>query len=834
MVNMVEKTLEKKQHVFDVEKTIEILLRGCEDINYKEQIIEKVSAVADLGRVLEIKFGMDPTSPELHIGHAVALRKIRQLQELGHHVNIVIGDFTATIGDPEGRSTARKTIDQSVVDKNLKTYREQVFKIIHEEQTEIYHNSEWYNLISGEEFIDLLSRFKVSEMLARKGARSRIESENKLYCHELIYPILQGLDSIMIGSHTDIEMGGNDQLFNIELGSKIQKMFGFSQQVGLYVPILDGIDGRKMSKSYGNHIGLNEDTKTAFKKIMDIPDELVIKYFELATDVPYEKIKKYKQTLENGSVEEKTKVKEELAKSILYLYHSKEEVDEASTSYETAVYHIEGTDSTTAESPDTLSTNYNNPFSLKPNKPIRINLKSDPEVYKAFFPHWMSSTDSLPYNIISIYGPKGSPLVDNSKKEKADKIVELLFDGIKIHTDKYEEIRNKIIMLLELQKVIRFKFSINPTSYGTNLRHFFALRKMRKLQELGCGIDVVIENYSVAHDDNEEIKDNCFQQMFKIIDIKKTKIYDSLSWFKNFSTRDIIKLLSRATINDLLTTTSNSNGTTIKPSEDGMCCDQLVYPLLEALGVVATNSDFDIVDSKENVKSSFSEYVQKACGYPPISKIYIPTLDVYVKSDTNDKSIETDYQTIMKIPDDKVAECFKQLTNLPIDEISMYEQDIKSGKNPINIKMRLADAILSQIYPEEGVEKAKKSYIAKTQRGVYDIPSLPVANLQINNDGKTFNVLRTLKSIGVPISRGDFFDALNHDAIYIDRVENTDGTKKSRTKVTELNVSVDAISPDGNTTLVLVFGKKPKGILQIPSGMTYSLGTHPAVAAGKQ
>ena len=305
---MVEKTLEQKQHAFDVDKTLEVLLRGCEDINkdFIEIIEKKVKEAADEGRILNIKFGMDPTSPELHLGHAVALRKLKQLQDLGHNVTIIIGDFTATIGDPTGRNKVRKALDPDEVENNAKTYLKQVYKILDENKTSIRYNSKWYDQIDGEEFIDLLSHFTINNMLGRRTAITRIEAKQDLHCNELIYPLLQGLDSVMVRS--DIEMGGHDQLFNVFFGSSVQKMFGQSEQVGLFVPILTGIDGKlKMSKSFGNHIGITEDTRVAFKKIMDLRDDLVIDYFKLATDVPLERVSEYEEKLKTNPLEVKMK-----------------------------------------------------------------------------------------------------------------------------------------------------------------------------------------------------------------------------------------------------------------------------------------------------------------------------------------------------------------------------------------------------------------------------------------------------------------------------------------------------------------------------------------------
>ena len=311
--------------MFNKEDTIKFLLKGTEKVD-PIAIKEKVEEVHKEGRVLNIKFGMDPSAPDIHLGHAVALRKIRQLQNLGHRVSIIIGDFTGMIGDPSGKSKTRNQLSREQVKENAKTYVEQVFKIIDESKTTVLYNSDWFAEMKFPELINLCSKATVARILERDDFANRYKNQTPIAVHEFFYPLMQAYDSVVCKA--DIEMGGTDQTFNIMLGRNIQKDFGVSQQVPLFVPLLEGIDGiEKMSKSLGNYIGINEPANVMYEKAMKIPDSLIIRYYELTTDEHPDKIEEVKRQLASGVNPRDLKM--ELARTIVGLYHSAEDVKNA-------------------------------------------------------------------------------------------------------------------------------------------------------------------------------------------------------------------------------------------------------------------------------------------------------------------------------------------------------------------------------------------------------------------------------------------------------------------------------------------------------------------------
>jgi len=311
--------------MFNKEDTIKFLLKGTEKVD-PIAIKEKVEEVYKEGRVLNIKFGMDPSAPDIHLGHAVALRKIRQLQNLGHRVSIIIGDFTGMIGDPSGKSKTRNQLSREQVKENAKTYVEQVFKIIDESKTDVLYNSDWFAEMKFPELINLCSKATVARILERDDFANRYKNQTPIAVHEFFYPLMQAYDSVVCKA--DIEMGGTDQTFNIMLGRNIQKDFGVSPQVPLFVPLLEGIDGiEKMSKSLGNYIGINEPANVMYEKAMKIPDNLIIRYYELATDEHPDKIEEVKMKLASGVNPRDLKM--ELARTIVGLYHSAEDVKNA-------------------------------------------------------------------------------------------------------------------------------------------------------------------------------------------------------------------------------------------------------------------------------------------------------------------------------------------------------------------------------------------------------------------------------------------------------------------------------------------------------------------------
>lgn len=258
------------------EEQLQTLTAGTAKVLSEKELLEKLR----LGRPLRIKLGVDPTAPDIHLGHTVALEKLRQFQLLGHQAVLLIGDFTATIGDPSGRSVTRPPLTRDEVLANAATYTEQAFKILDKDKTEIVYNGDWFRKMSYEDILRLNSRVTLQQMLQREDFRNRIEAGQEVRLHELQYPVMQGWDSVEI--RADVEIGGTDQLFNILVGRDLQKEEGMLQQVVMVVPLLEGLDGvKKMSKSYGNYVGVNDAPNDMFGKLMSVSDELMVRYYQL-------------------------------------------------------------------------------------------------------------------------------------------------------------------------------------------------------------------------------------------------------------------------------------------------------------------------------------------------------------------------------------------------------------------------------------------------------------------------------------------------------------------------------------------------------------------------
>lgn len=275
----------------DINKQLEIIKRGAVEVISEEELKAKLERSAREKRPLRVKAGFDPTAPDIHLGHTVLLRKLRQFQDLGHKVLFLIGDFTARIGDPSGKSELRKQLSPGEIAKNTQTYKKQISKILDMKKLQIAFNSKWFDKMKGLEFGRLLTHYTATRMLERDDFSLRIKEMKPLYMSEFIYPILQGYDSVVLNA--DIELGGTDQKFNLLVGRELQKDFGQPQQVIITMPLLEGTDGiQKMSKSYGNYIGINETPREMFGKIMSISDELMLKYYTLLTDKDLEAIKK--------------------------------------------------------------------------------------------------------------------------------------------------------------------------------------------------------------------------------------------------------------------------------------------------------------------------------------------------------------------------------------------------------------------------------------------------------------------------------------------------------------------------------------------------------------
>ena len=311
--------------MFNKEDTLKFLLKGAENPD-TEALKEKIDEAFKENRVLNIKFGLDPSAPDIHLGQAVGLRKLKQLQDLGHNVMIIIGDFTGMIGDPSGKSKTRNQLSREQVKENAQTYVEQIFKILNKEKTKVLYNSEWYANMTFPEIINLCSKATVARILERDDFSKRYKAGTPIAVHEFFYPLMQAYDSVVCKA--DIEFGGTDQTFNIMLGRNIQRDFGVSPQVPLFVPLLVGTDGvEKMSKSLGNYIGINEDAKVMYEKTMKIPDDMILNYYTLATDLHPDKIKEIEQELKSGK--NPRDIKMSLAKEITRLYHGEEEAKKA-------------------------------------------------------------------------------------------------------------------------------------------------------------------------------------------------------------------------------------------------------------------------------------------------------------------------------------------------------------------------------------------------------------------------------------------------------------------------------------------------------------------------
>lgn len=312
---------------------MKIILKGVHQCVNEEELINKLEKSCRQNKPLIIKLGLDPSAPDIHLGHAVVLRKIKQMQDLGHTAVIVIGDFTGKIGDPTGKSKTRVALTDEQVKENAKTYCEQIFKVLDKEKTVVRFNSEWLSKLSFEDVIKLASTTTVARMLERDDFKNRYENGIPIGLHEFFYPLMQAFDSVELKA--DIELGGTDQTFNILMGRTLQKSMGQEQQIALFMPILEGLDGvEKMSKSLGNYIGVNESAEVMFKKVMEIPDDLIIRYFELATDEHPDDIEKIKLELAGGTNPRDIKLK--LANIITSLYHSSDEAEKAARYYDAA------------------------------------------------------------------------------------------------------------------------------------------------------------------------------------------------------------------------------------------------------------------------------------------------------------------------------------------------------------------------------------------------------------------------------------------------------------------------------------------------------------------
>ncbi|MFA7351107.1 MAG: tyrosine--tRNA ligase [Methylotenera sp.] len=312
----------------DIDQQLAIIKRGADELLIEAELVEKLKK----NKPLRIKAGFDPTAPDLHLGHTVLINKLRQFQELGHHVLFLIGDFTGMIGDPTGKSTTRPPLTGEQVQENAKSYAAQVFKILKPEQTEVVFNSKWLNELGAAGMLKLAASHTVARMLERDDFTKRYKSNQPIAIHEFLYPLLQGYDSVALNA--DLELGGTDQKFNLLMGRELQKQAGQSQQCVLTMPLLEGLDGvNKMSKSLGNYIGIAEAPEVIFAKIMSISDELMWRYIELLSFESLETIAKWKADVATGANPRDTKVR--FAQEIVTRFHCLADAEKALADFQT-------------------------------------------------------------------------------------------------------------------------------------------------------------------------------------------------------------------------------------------------------------------------------------------------------------------------------------------------------------------------------------------------------------------------------------------------------------------------------------------------------------------
>lgn len=310
----------------DISEQLALIKKGAEEILLLEELEQRLK----LGKPLRIKFGMDPTAPDLHLGHTVPLTKLRQFQMLGHTILFLIGDFTGMIGDPTGKDITRKPLTKEQISENAKTYEKQVFKILDPEKTEVVFNSTWMGPLGSEGMIKLAGQYTVGRMLERDSFKQRYKNGGSISIHEFLYPLVQGYDSVALRS--DVELGGTDQTFNLLVGRELQKHYGQTPQIVLTMPLLEGTDGvQKMSKSLGNYIGIDEPAREIFGKIMSISDDLMWRYFDLVSEKSPNEIKQLKDSVQAGA--NPRDIKFLLADEIITRFHNKNEAVEAQEAF---------------------------------------------------------------------------------------------------------------------------------------------------------------------------------------------------------------------------------------------------------------------------------------------------------------------------------------------------------------------------------------------------------------------------------------------------------------------------------------------------------------------
>jgi tyrosyl-tRNA synthetase len=322
-----------REQLIEVERQFQIYINGVKEIIPEHELKNKIAKSLITDSPLKIKLGLDPSAPDVHIGHTVVLNKLKQFQENGHIIQLIIGDFTGKIGDPTGKSTVRKQLTNQEVKDNAKTYFEQFRKVLDMEKVELHYNSKWLSRLNLEDVINLSSSITVARLLERNDFSQRFSTGKPISLHEFFYPLMQGYDSVELKS--DIELGGTDQHFNVLMGRHLQEHFGREKQVVILLPLLEGLDGvEKMSKSKNNYIGVNENPSEMYGKTMSIPDELIAKYFNLVTDLPVYQKNQIKEDLLQGKLHPRD-AKMFLAKTIVRIYHNVQEAEKAEATFKT-------------------------------------------------------------------------------------------------------------------------------------------------------------------------------------------------------------------------------------------------------------------------------------------------------------------------------------------------------------------------------------------------------------------------------------------------------------------------------------------------------------------
>lgn len=324
-MSMTEKLTEEQRN--EMERQYEVYTHGTSEVIPRDELKDKIAKSLLTSKPMKVKLGLDPTAPDVHIGHTVVLNKLRQFQENGHIVQLIIGDFTGKIGDPTGKSTARVQLTDEEVEKNAKTYLEQFGKVIDRNKVELFYNAKWLSQLKFQDVIELAGKITVARLIERDDFEKRINGGKPVSLHEFFYPLMQGYDSVHLES--DIELGGTDQYFNVLMGRHLQEQFGKEKQVVITMPLLEGLDGvDKMSKSKGNYIGITEKPTDMYGKAMSIPDELISKYFELITDLSVDEKLAVGENLKDGTLHPRD-AKMQLAKTVVRMFHGNDKAEGA-------------------------------------------------------------------------------------------------------------------------------------------------------------------------------------------------------------------------------------------------------------------------------------------------------------------------------------------------------------------------------------------------------------------------------------------------------------------------------------------------------------------------